>query len=154
MVYVFGTDFISVTDEVRKLARNVVAGDWTDDQITGWQFRRYSEIRTATDYDTWLSTDREYGALQLVETKLAASDLIEHYGDPNTIPIIESMRAEAMMQLTAIVGNMETDTGGAAGDIRQTQYKSWNLNSSVAPPNRLNPSRTGLLEGGNLSDDV
>ena len=137
VTYVFGTDFISVTDEVRKLARRVVTGDWTDGEIQNWQFRRYSQIRTYTDYDNWQPADREYGSLQLIETKLAASDIIEHYGDVNTIPMWQAMREEALMELVATVENQETATGDTESSILQTEYKSWNLNAEVDPPNRL-----------------
>jgi len=153
--YVFGTDFISVTDEVRKLARNVIAGDWTDAEIQPWQYRRYSQIRTVTDYDTWIPTDREYGALQLIETKLAASDILEHYGDINTIPLWQAMREDALSELIKIVDNMETTTGDVAGSIRETGYKSWILNPSIPAPNRLSPSRTGDVEGmGSMEIDL
>ena len=142
MSYVFGTDYISITDEVRELARSVVdsAIDFTDDEIIRYQFMSYSQIRTATDYDTWIPTDREYGALQVVETELAASYIIEHYGTAADIALWQSMRESAMTMLTKLVDNMQTDTGTAAGDIRQTAYKSWNLNTVVRPPNRLTNS--------------
>jgi hypothetical protein len=137
MVYVFLTDFISVTDEVRKLARKVVQGDWTDPEIQPWQYRRYSQIRTYTDKDVWTPSDREFGSLQLIETKLAASDIIEHYGDINTTAVWQAMREEAMTELIATVDNLETTTGDASGSILQTEYKSWNLNTELRPPNRL-----------------
>lgn len=130
-------DYISVTDEVIKLARKVVAGDWTPEQVEEWQWRRYSQIRIATDYDNWQPTDREFGSLQLIETKLAASDIIEHYGDVNTIPIYQAMREEAMKELVGTEDKLETATGEASSNILQTETKSWNLNNEVPPPNRL-----------------
>ena len=137
MAYTFLVDFISVTDEVRKLARRVVIGDWSDSEIQAWQQRRYSQIRTYTDYDVWNPADREFGSLQLIETKLAASDIIEHYGDVNTIPVFQAMREEAMQELIATVDNLETTTGDVSGSIMVTEPKSWNLNSELRPPNRL-----------------
>jgi len=137
MAYTFLVDFISVTDEVRKLARNVVTGDWTDAEIQNWQYRRYSQIRTYTDYDAWNQSDREFGSLQLIETKLAASDIIEHYGDVNTIQVYQAMREEAMMELVATVENLETTTGDASSSVLVTEPKSWNLNPAISPPNRL-----------------
>lgn len=133
----FLVDFISVTDEVIKLARKVVAGDWTNEQVQEWQYRRYSEIRTATDKDDWAPTDREFGALQLIETKLAASDIIEHYGDMNTIPIVQAMREGVMLDLKGILSYMTTSATAAAGQIVSTTAKSWNLNKELRPPNRL-----------------
>jgi hypothetical protein len=146
MSYVQGTDFLSLTAEVRELARSVVTADFSDDEIKHYQYMRYSQIRTLTDKDDWDTLDREYGTLQLVETKLAASDIIEHYGDVNSIPIWQAMRAAALADLTATVENLETPTGEASSSILTTEYKSWILNSAVAPPNRLSPTVTGGVE--------
>src|SRR5215510_6824935 len=148
--YTFLVDFISVTDEVIKLARKVVAGDWTPEEVQNWQYRRYSLIRTYTDKDDWQPSDREFGSLQLIETKLAASDIIEHYGDVNAIPLWQAMRMEAMLSLAGskpggIVDNMETSTGDAESQILQTEPKSWTLNPEQPIPNRLR--RLGSSEG-------
>jgi hypothetical protein len=146
MSYVQGTDFLSLTAEVKELARSVISADFSDDEIKRYQYMRYSQIRTLTDKDDWDVNDREYGTLQLIETKLAASDILEHYGDVNSIPIWQAMRAAALADLTATVSNLETDTGGTTSNILVTDYKSWNLNSSVAPPNRLSAPITGGVE--------
>ena len=141
MAYVSGIDYISVTAEVRELARSVVntSVDFTDAEIIRYQYMRYSQIRTMTDKDDWDSLDREFGSLQLVETKLAAVDILQHYGTANDVPVWEALEASAMMELSKIVDNMETTTGGGAesGNILETEYKSWNLNPDVEPPNRL-----------------
>ena len=140
MSYVQGIDYISITAEVRELARSVVntSVDFTDAEIIRYQYMRYSQIRTITDKDDWDSLDREFGSLQLVETVLTAVSILQHYGSPNDIPVWQAMEASAMMELTKIVDNMETATGGAeSGNILETDYKSWNLNDDVMPPNRL-----------------
>jgi hypothetical protein len=147
MSYVAGTDYISITAEVRELARSVVTADFSNDEIIRYQYMRYSGIRTDTDKDDWDSLDREFGKLQLIETRLAASDIIEHYGTANDIAVWQAMRDSALAELKMLVDEMDTGTGAAAGSILQTEYKSWNLNSSVAAPNRLSPSRTGDVEG-------
>jgi len=135
--YVAFTDYISITNEVRELARSVVNADFTDDEIIRFQYMRYSGIRTDTDKDDWDSLDREFGKLQLIETKLAASDLIEHYGTANDIAIWQAMRESALSELKELVENMDTGTGVETGSILETDYKSWNLNDAVSPPNRL-----------------
>lgn len=140
MAYVQGIDYISITAEVRELARSVVntSVDFTDAEIIRYQYMRYSQIRTITDKDDWDSLDREFGSLQLVETVLTAVSILQHYGSPNDIPVWQAMEASAMLELTKIVDNMETATGGAeSGNILETDYKSWNLNDDVMPPNRL-----------------
>jgi spherulation-specific family 4 protein len=140
--YVQGVDFLSITAEVKELARSVVTADFSDAEIQRYQYMRYSQIRTFTDKDDWATTDREYGALQLIETKLAASDIMEHYGTAQDITQWQAMRESALMELTKLVDNMDTATEGAAGSIRQTEYKSWILNSNVSAPNRLHPNNT------------
>ena len=146
MSYVSGTDYISITTEVRELARSVVTADFTDAEIIRYQYMRYSQIRTLTDKDNWASTNREFGSLQNIETKLAASDIIEHYGTVNDIAVWQAMRASALSELQKLIENMKTTTGDVSGGILETEYKSWNLNSSVSPPNRLSPSLTGDVE--------
>jgi hypothetical protein len=142
--YVSGTDYISITAEVRELAHSVVSADFTDDEIIRFQYMRYSGIRTDTDKDDWDANDREFGKLQLIETKLAASDIIEHYGTVNDIALWQAMRESALSELKELVGNMDTSTGEESGSILETDYKSWNLNELVEPPNRL--SNVGIAE--------
>ncbi len=131
---------ISDTTECRRLARNVVTADFNDDQIKSFQDKEYSFIATMTDKDDWAITDREYGALQLIETRLVAADIIAHYGDTETIPIWQAMRNDAMMLLVGkggIVENMDTETSETEFLIERTDYKGWGLDSANEPPNRL-----------------
>lgn len=139
MSYVQGIDYISITAEVRELARSVVntSVDFTDAEIIRYQYMRYSQIRTITDKDDWDSNDREFGSLQLVETVLTAVSILQHYGTPNDIPVWQAMEVSAMLELTKIVDNMETTGGVESGNVLETDYKSWNLNDDVMPPNRL-----------------
>ena len=130
---------ISDTTECRRLARNVVTADFNDTQIQSFQDKEYSFIATMTDKDDWDSLDREYGALQLVETRLVAADLIAHYGDVETIPIWQAMRADALNLLTGtggIVENMDTDTAETEFLIDRTEFKGWGKGDSEQP-NRL-----------------
>jgi len=136
---------LSDTTECRRLARNVVTADFNDTQIQSFQDKEYSFIATMTDKDDWAITDREYGALQLIETRLVAADIIAHYGDTETIPIWQAMRNDAMMLLIGkggIVENMDTDTSETEFLIERTEYKGWGLDSANAPPNRLGSTST------------
>ena len=135
----------SDTTECRRLARNVVTADFSDAQIISYQDKEYSFIRTMTDKDDWDSADREFGSLQLVETRLVAADLIQHYGDTETIPIWQAMRADAIALLSGaggIVDNMDTDTGETEFLIDRTEFKGWGKDTANAPPDRLLGSAT------------
>ena len=130
--------FISDTTECRRLARNVVTADFDDTQIESYQEKEFSLIATMTDKDDWDSADREFGALQLIETRLVAADIIQHYGDTETIQIWMSMREAALMGLDKIVDNMDTEPEASEVevDIGRTEFKGWGLNSSIQAPNR------------------
>jgi hypothetical protein len=132
--------YISDTTECRRLARNVVTADFSDAQIISYQTKEYSFIATMTDKDDWDSGDREFGALQLVETRLVAADLIQHYGDTETIPIWTAMRADAISLLTGTGGiteNMDTETSETEFLIARTEFKGWGKNTANEPPDRL-----------------
>ena len=146
MSYVQGTDFISDTTEVRRLARRVLPADFTDDQIKVYQYEVYSGIRTLSDKDDWDSGDREFGAYQLAEKEIAALELRKHFTqDEAAIESIDRSIDAAWARLRLnVVGEGDTETGAGTGSVLSTQYKSWNLNSGVAPPNRL--VRTDLSE--------
>src|ERR1041385_2664798 len=135
MVYTQGIDFISDTTEVERLARNVVVpADFTTDQVKSYQYKVYSLIRTLTNKDDWDSDDREYGALQLIETELAAEMIKKHYGDKEDAASADSSITSLLAQLDAIVSNQDTTTGEEGGSIQITDYKSWNLNTDIPVP--------------------
>ena len=138
MVYLQGTDFISDTAEVRKLARSVIPADFSDDQIKSYQYKVYSEIRTMTDKDDWNATNREFGALQLIETEIAAELIKKHYGkNSESVGASEARISSSFAELKVIVDNLDTTISVAGGGkIRKTSYKSWNLNTEVEIPRR------------------
>jgi hypothetical protein len=134
--YVQGIDYISITAEVRELARSVVTADFTPDEIIRYQYMRYSQIRTMTQKDDWTAQDREFGSLQLIETKLAASDIMEHYGTPQDIGLWQAIRESALMELKQTIDYMTTSSVDVSGTIIETPYKSWNLNPDAPIPTR------------------
>ena len=134
MTYTFGTDFISVTDEVRRLARKVVLGDFTEDEIKSYQFKVYSLIRTLSDKDDWDTGDREYGALQLYETEIAAMLIRQHYGNSTQSADAEASIAKLIGTLSTFIGDIDTPIEGATSRIRRTEFKSWNLNTAIPIP--------------------
>jgi hypothetical protein len=141
MPYTQGTDFISDTNEVRRLSRNVVTGEFADDKIKSWQYKAYSKIRTLTDKDDWDTADREYGELQAIESELAASYILEHYGDDSHTTLWQSIRSSAMDDLTnpktGLIANMDTSNDESATEIDRTDFKGWGKNTNLSPPNRL-----------------
>ena len=135
-------EFISLTDECRRLARNVVNADFDNNAIISYQKKRFSRISTITDKDDWDSADREFGELQRIETELVASDIIEHYGTTDTIQIWTAMREYAEKDLDKMVANMDTSVPEAEteAEVDRTEFKSWNKNPNVEVPNSLHPT--------------
>jgi hypothetical protein len=135
--YSFGTDFISVTAEVRRLARNRIPEDFTDAEIQSYQYKVYSIIRTLTDKDDWATTDREYGALQLIETSLAAEMIKKHFAKTDQdSALADSNISSWFLSLKEIVDNLDTVISASTNKIRKTTYKSWILNPDVPVPRR------------------
>jgi hypothetical protein len=137
LTYTFGTDFISVTDEVRRLARNRIPEDFTDAEIQSYQYKVYSIIRTLTDKDDWITTNREYGALQLIETSLAAEMIKKHFAkSAEEGSLADANISSWYVSLKEIVDNLDTVISASTNKIRKTSYKSWNLNTDVPVPRR------------------
>ena len=130
--------FISETAECRRLARNVIPPDFSDPQIESYQIKEFSYIATLTDKDDWAITDREFGALQLVETTLVAADILMHYGNIDDYQKGLAMKQMAYERLESVVENIDTPIEeGIEPEVDRTDYKSWNLNPAVPPPNTL-----------------
>jgi hypothetical protein len=130
--------FISETAECRRLARNVIPADFDDAQIQSYQKKEFSYIATVTDKDDWAITDREFGSLQLQETNLVAADILMHYGDINDWQRGQAMKNLAYHSLESIVKNIDTPVEeGIEPETERTDFKSWNKNPAVPPPDRL-----------------
>jgi hypothetical protein len=130
--------YISETAECRRLARNVIPADFQDTDIQSYQIKEFSYIATLTDKDDWALTDREFGALQLVETTLVAADILMHYGDVNDYQKGMAMKDSAYQRLESVVENIDTPVEeGIEPEVDRTEFKSWNKNPAVPPPDRL-----------------
>jgi hypothetical protein len=134
--YISGVDFISSTDEVRRLARKAVVGDFTDPEIESYQYKVYSLIRTMTDKDDWDPLDREYGAFQLFETEIAAELIKQHYGTAQQSAAAETSLSSLFAEMQKLIDNIDTTIISSTSRIRHTPYKSWNLNPDVPVPRR------------------
>ena len=99
--------FISDTTECRRLARNVVVGDFSDAQIIVLQKASYAEIIISTNKSDWTNTDPRFPALQWVETQKTAAKILEHYGagSPEELNWITFWTTSATTQLTEIKEN-------------------------------------------------
>lgn len=110
MVFVAFTDYISDTEEVKRLARNVVAADFDTPQTISYQVKEYSNLRTWTHKDDWNVSNRSFYAIQLQETRLAAADLVDHYGlgTQQQVQGAKSLRDAVQLDLW---GNGKGDSG-------------------------------------------
>ena len=135
-MYTQFTDFLSYTEEVRRLARKVVTTDFDEDDIRSYQYKVYSLIRTLTDKDDWDEDDREFGALQLYETEIAAQLIKQHYGTTQQAADAGSSIESLLKSLATLIDNIDTSIGAISSRIRRTDYKSWNLNPAVEVPRR------------------
>jgi len=138
--------YISETPQVRKLARQVVVGDFTNDQIIKEQKSAYTDISIFTHKFDWLSTDVEYESIQKLEQQLAAAYIIEYYGSgsPNEIAMVQSLRMEAEKKLLSIKDNMVEVSADEEDTLTRTEYKSWNLNSDLPYNSKLTAASTGI----------
>lgn len=142
-VYVSGEDYISDTEECRRLARNVVLGDFTNEQIVPWQVANYSVIRSLTGKSDWSDTDVQFHALRGIETRLTAADLDMHYGDGSTESVAgaQARKDAAMIELKDMIAATGVASTGIGDNMNMVQsaYKSWNLNiDAMIPRRRLN----------------
>ena len=74
-------EFISDTDEVRRLARSVPTNDFDNDQIILQQKAAYSGIQIDTHHEEWVSTDPGFYKIQKIEQQYAAAYVLEYYGN-------------------------------------------------------------------------
>jgi hypothetical protein len=72
--------YVSVTANVRRLARNVIVADFSDAQIIHEQEAAYAAILIATGKSDWAAADNRFPAVQKIEEELAAAYILEHYG--------------------------------------------------------------------------
>lgn len=143
MSFVQGIDYLSEASECRRLARNVVDGDFTNEQIVPWQVYNYSLIASLTGKSDWAVTDVQYYALKGIETELVAADLDMHYGDGSSAATDAALTKKdaAMAELNTLITATGLGIGteaavGANMIVKQTPYKSWNLNPDAEIPRR------------------
>lgn len=133
-IYIQGTDFISDTDAVRQQARNVLPADFTNDDITSFQYQAYSLIQTITKKNDWAPINVEFGALQRIEVDLAVAYIRKHFGKGEVYELGRAAEETCIKQLNDIADTLVTETGEAELSIARTASKSWNLNPDVEVP--------------------
>lgn len=133
--YTAGTDYICIISEVRRLARNVLTADFTDEQIESYAYKAYSIIRTLTNKDDWDDSDREFGAMQGFNTDIAADWIKSHFGKTDEDRGYAKSRMEATIEaLKVIIEDLDTDTGETDLLIAKTPRRGWNINPDVPVP--------------------
>jgi len=99
--------FISITADVDKLARDVVAADFDDPAIIKEQKAAYAEIVIKTGKSDWASGDNRFPRVQKAEQQKAAAFIIEYFGSgtPEELAAIASLRSDADSAIQAIIDN-------------------------------------------------
>jgi hypothetical protein len=116
MPFVAFTDYISVTDEVRNLAYNTLEVEFDSNLIISYQVKEYSNLKTWTHKSDWTTASDSFYAIQLQETRLAAADIIEHYGTgtQQEIAAVKSLRDAVQLDL---YGKNGDGVGGIIGNL-------------------------------------
>jgi hypothetical protein len=133
--------FISDTALVRRLARNVVTQDFTDNQIINEQTAAYARIGTKTGKFDWTSLDPRFAFVQKIEEQLAAKYVLEHYGagTPEEINCIQYWDAQVNEGLQVIVDegvDAEEDANVLTATSRYESYASNLQDDQFATPYR------------------
>jgi len=133
--------FISDTALVRRLARNVVTQDFTDNQIINEQTAAYARIGTKTGKFDWTSLDPRFPFVQKIEEQLAAKYVLEHYGagTPEEINWIQYWDNQVTEGLQVIVDegvDVEEDANVLTATSRYESYNSNLQDDQFATPYR------------------
>lgn len=123
MPFVAFTDYISDTEEVKRLARNVVVEDFDTDQTISYQVKEYSNLKTWTHKNNWTTASDSFYAIQLQETRLAAADLVDHYGlgTQQQIQGAKSLRDAVQLDLWGKNGDGQ---GGIIGNLTEEDQEN------------------------------
>ena len=119
--------FISDTDLVRRLARNVLLADFSNLQIENEQKAAYGYIIIKTNKSDWTLTDNRFPALQKAEAQLAAKYILEHYGSGSAEEMnwISYYDTQANNILTAILESGVTEEADVGTYIAVSNYGSY-----------------------------
>ena len=134
-IYFYPTGFISDTAAVIKQARNVLPVDFTTENVESFEYQAYSFIRTILNKDNWAPTDREFGAIQRINTDLAVAYINKHYGKTQEVyQRGESTEQSCIEALKILADNIDTPTGEEDFAIAKTSRRLWNVNPDVPVP--------------------
>jgi len=133
--------FISDTALVRRLARNVVTQDFTDNQIINEQTAAYARIGTKTGKFDWTSGDPRFAFVQKIEEQLAAKYVLEHYGagtpeEINWIQYWDTQVAEGLQVIVDEGVDAEEDANVLTAVSRYESYNSNLQDDQFATPYR------------------
>jgi hypothetical protein len=133
--------FISDTDLVRRLARNVLVADFSDAQIIIEQEAAYGYIIIKTNKSDWAVTDNRFPAIQKAEAQLAAKYILEHYGSGSAEEMnwISYWDTQANGIITAVIESgidVESDIGVLIATSNYASYPASLEDDSEASPYR------------------
>lgn len=119
--------YVSVTANVRRLARNVIVADFSDAQIIDEQEAAYANIIIATSKSDWSASDNRFPAIQKIEEQLAAAYILEHYGQGTVDELnwIQHWTTLATNSLTAITTNTTDPEEDVNVLIAESRYLSY-----------------------------
>lgn len=109
--------FVSDTNQVDKLARNViVTGDFTSPQVVKEQEAAYVDIGIATGKWDWSTADKRFAGVQKIEQQYAAAYIIEYYGGgtPEELAERDALIARADKSLQRLIDNPTADDESTA----------------------------------------
>jgi len=139
MVYNTGQPGI---DAVRLATGNLLPADYPDTAITGKIKSAYSKIQLGVQRDLVTpfidGTDVAYDHAVQLEITIAAMYCLKAYG-PEFLDKINELKSEAKDDLQILIeGTGATVTEDAIEEIiERTEFKSWNKNPTLSPPNRM-----------------
>ena len=123
-------NFLSVTADVERLARNVVDGDFDDPAIIKEQKAAYSRIAGKTHKYNWGEdnpSDPRLPTIQKAEQQLAASYIIEYFGSglPEELDAIASLRLDAKDAITGLIEESIDLSTDDTINIMESNYESY-----------------------------
>ena len=134
-------DFVSDTNLVRRLARNVLVADFTDPQIVNEQKFAYSKIGISTGKYDWAAPDPRFPHVQKLEEELAVMYILMHYGsgtpeELNWIAFYKDDVKEGLTQLVDESTDTEADLNILIALSKDESYPSALRDDSNAQPYR------------------
>lgn len=135
--------YYSLTDDVRQLARSVLAADFSDAEIQKEQLMAQSKIWAVTRKTDWDAADPQFEFIKKMEIKQAAIYVLEHYNAVEILPLLQSWQTEIDTGLKTVADSLtdpsldepikvissyyESYPAALEDDLDSTPYRSTNI---------------------------